>query len=52
MMKPTEDTPATDSPYVGLEQGSEGRAFGQLSEEGADMRASLPPELGMIPPTL
>jgi len=52
MMKPTEDTPPTDSPYVGLEQGSEGRPFGQLSEEGADMRAGLPPELGMIPPTL
>ena len=49
MMKPTEDTPTTDSPFVGLEQGSAG---GGLPEEGADMRAGLPPELGMIPPTL
>ena len=49
MMKPTEDTPTTDSSFVGLEQGSAG---GGLPEEGADMRAGLPPELGMIPPTL
>lgn len=49
MMKPAEDTPTTDSSFVGLEQGSAG---GGLPEEGADMRAGLPPELGMIPPTL
>jgi membrane-bound lytic murein transglycosylase F len=48
MMKPTEDIAAKDSSFVGLEQGSKG----EQTEEGADMRAGLSPELGMIPPTL
>ncbi len=53
MMEPTEDiATTTDSPFVGMEQGAEGSRSSGLSEEGSDMRASLPPELGMIPPTL
>ncbi|MDO6443578.1 membrane-bound lytic murein transglycosylase MltF [Marinobacter sp. 2_MG-2023] len=53
MMEPTEDiAAATDSPFVGIEQGSSGDQADGLSAEGADMRASLPSELGIIPPTL
>ncbi|MGO1693869.1 MAG: transglycosylase SLT domain-containing protein, partial [Marinobacter sp.] len=48
MMKPTEELAAKDSSFVGLEQNPEN----SLNEEGSDMRAGIPPELGMIPPTL
>lgn len=48
IMKPADNIAATDSSTVNLEQGAQST----LGKEGADMRASLPPELGMIPPTL
>jgi len=53
MMKPIEEIVSPgDSQFVGLEPGPEGGVPDEVPEEGADMRASLPPELGLIPPTL
>nr|WP_261977562.1 membrane-bound lytic murein transglycosylase MltF [Marinobacter sp. F3R11] len=53
MTKPTEDIDtSTDSQFVGLEPNPDGHSRAEASDEEPDMRASLPPELGMIPPTL
>jgi len=48
LMEPTEDIAPKDSSLVELGQPPEN----EQAEEGADMRAGLSPELGMIPPTL
>lgn len=47
-MQPTEEVVTTDSSFVGLEQDTKSAT----DEKGNDMQASLPSELGMIPPTL
>ncbi|WP_368087232.1 hypothetical protein [Marinobacter sp. AC-23] len=48
LMEPTEDIADKDSSLVDLGQPPES----EQTKEGADMRAGLSPELGMIPPTL
>lgn len=48
LTEPTKEIAAKDSSLVDLEQDSDS----ELAEEGADMRAGLSSELGMIPPTL
>lgn len=52
MMTPANNTADVRSPFVGLEQDSSENTTHERSEHGADMRAGLPSELGMIPPTL
>ncbi|WP_298453732.1 membrane-bound lytic murein transglycosylase MltF [uncultured Marinobacter sp.] len=52
MMEPTDNVTASASPFVGLEQSTDAHSSAELTGDGADMRAGLPPELGMIPPTL
>lgn len=47
-MKPTANIAVAESSFTDLEQGP----GDEPSEEGTDMQAGLPPELGMIPPTL
>ncbi len=52
IMNPAERVAAAPSPFVGLEQSTEGLSNMESPEEDAEHRASLPPELGMVPPTL
>ncbi|WP_100641464.1 membrane-bound lytic murein transglycosylase MltF [Marinobacter salexigens] len=52
MMEPTESLATSTEPFVGLEQPVDGNSEVEQPEDTANMRAGLPPELGMIPPTL
>lgn len=52
MMKPTERVATSTSPFVGLEQATNGGPDTNTLKEDPDMRDDLPPELGMVPPTL
>lgn len=52
MTERTRPEPAQETELVNLKQKSQDPAPVQDAEARPDMRASLPPELGMIPPTL